>query len=489
LWSAYEPALVSEHLAWSTHETTYFNDLLPLPYTEATLARVADHIGEVQEAIRRPILLENPSTYVLFRDFHHERDRFIRELARRSGCGLLLDVNNVFVSATNHGFSALDYLSDFPLERVGEIHLAGHAEQSDDEGERLLIDSHDGPVADAVWTLFDIVLARCGPIPTLVEWDSRFPIGPYSRPRPWRHRPSWIVTRRHSYSDRPMLPADICSRDPRKKPSYGAAFSGALIDPERATPNCVAGPNGKTATKRYNVYRNNVTVSLIEALASIYPAVQRNHRHGVLPGYGTLSRARKPASLSAAFEYGCDFPDFIERYEYARSLPWLADVARIERAWLDCYHAADAEPLSATALASVPADRLAELVFLPHPAVRIVRSSFSAVSIFAANRNEEQTDQIQADAPEDALITRPAHDVVVRHLPAGGATFLTRLIEGSPLPSPFRPLWRWPHLRPFRQYGRHDRCRRFHDNQRRRSAMIMENDRLAAEAFAKMLSR
>ena len=174
----YDPALVSEHLAWSSHETIYFNDLLPLPYTEATLARIADHIDEVQAAIRRPILLENPSTYVLLRDSTMRETDFIRELARRSGCGLLLDVNNVFVSATNHGFSALDYLSDFPLERVGEIHLAGHAEQSDDEGELLLIDSHDGPVADAVWTLFDIVAGRCGPIPTAVEWDGKVPDWP-----------------------------------------------------------------------------------------------------------------------------------------------------------------------------------------------------------------------------------------------------------------------------------------------------------------------
>ncbi len=174
----YEPALVSEHLAWSTHQTTYFNDLLPLPYTEATLARVAEHIDEVQEAIRRPILLENPSTYVMFRDSTMKETDFIRELARRSGCGLLLDVNNVFVSATNHGFSALDYLSDFPLDRVGEIHLAGHAEQTGDQDEQLLIDSHDGPVADTVWTLFDIVLGRCGPIPTLVEWDSKIPDWP-----------------------------------------------------------------------------------------------------------------------------------------------------------------------------------------------------------------------------------------------------------------------------------------------------------------------
>jgi uncharacterized protein len=171
----YEPALVSEHLAWSTHDTTFFNDLLPLPYTQATLARVADHIDEVQEAVRRPILLENPSTYVVFQESAMSETDFIRELVRRTGCGLLLDVNNVFVSATNHGFSALDYLADFPLEYVGEIHLAGHSEQSDDEGDLLLIDSHDGPVADAVWKLFDVVIGRCGPIPTLVEWDSNVP--------------------------------------------------------------------------------------------------------------------------------------------------------------------------------------------------------------------------------------------------------------------------------------------------------------------------
>jgi uncharacterized protein (UPF0276 family) len=174
----YEPALVSEHLAWSTHDTTYYNDLLPLPYTKAALERVADHIGEVQDAVRRPILLENPSTYVVFPESTMSETDFIRVLVRRSGCGLLLDVNNVFVSATNHGFSALDYLADFPLEHVGEIHLAGHAEQSDDEGDLLLIDSHDGPVADAVWKLFDIVVRQCGPIPTLVEWDSEIPDWP-----------------------------------------------------------------------------------------------------------------------------------------------------------------------------------------------------------------------------------------------------------------------------------------------------------------------
>lgn len=177
----YEPALVSEHLAWSTHMNTYLNDLLPLPYTPATLSHVCDHVDEMQTAIGRPILLENPSTYVLFAASTMSETEFIAEISRRTGCGLLLDVNNVFVSATNHGFSALDYLRDFPLSKVGEIHLAGHAEEEDDEGDLLLIDSHDGPVADAVWQLYERVIGRCGPIPTLIEWDSQIPDWPVLR--------------------------------------------------------------------------------------------------------------------------------------------------------------------------------------------------------------------------------------------------------------------------------------------------------------------
>jgi uncharacterized protein (UPF0276 family) len=174
----YEPALVSEHLAWSTHESTYFNDLLPLPYTKATLSQVCDHIDEVQNAIGRPLLLENPSTYLTFNESTISETDFIRSVTQRAGCGLLLDVNNVFVSAANHGFSPLQYLSDFPFSQVGEIHLAGHDEQVDELGEPLLIDSHDRPVADAVWRLFETIIERCGPIPTLIEWDSNIPDWP-----------------------------------------------------------------------------------------------------------------------------------------------------------------------------------------------------------------------------------------------------------------------------------------------------------------------
>jgi uncharacterized protein len=171
----YEPALVSEHLAWSSHGGTFFNDLLPLPYTKATLDKVCEHIDQVQETIGRPMLLENPSTYLAFASSTMSETQFIRAVAQRTGCGLLLDINNVFVSATNHGYDARAYLAEFPLEYVDEIHLAGHSEQYDDELAPLLIDSHDRPIAEPVWALYREAIARTGLMPTLIEWDSQLP--------------------------------------------------------------------------------------------------------------------------------------------------------------------------------------------------------------------------------------------------------------------------------------------------------------------------
>lgn len=173
-----EPALVSEHLAWSSYGNTFYNDLLPLPYTTQTLQTVCAHVDQVQSAIKRPLLIENPATYIQFACSDMSETGFLLEVARRTGCGLLLDINNVYVSATNHGFSAQAYLADFPLDRIGQIHLAGHSVQEDDEGQLLLIDSHDSEVSPAVWDLYANLIARTGPIPTLIEWDSKLPAWP-----------------------------------------------------------------------------------------------------------------------------------------------------------------------------------------------------------------------------------------------------------------------------------------------------------------------
>lgn len=169
------PASFSEHLAWSTHDSHFLNDLLPLPYTKSTLTRVADHIDEVQETLGHRMLLENPSSYLAFAESTYCETDFLAEIARRTGCGLLLDVNNVFVSATNLDYSPQEYIDAYPLDAVGEIHLGGHDEDEDDFGSPLLIDSHGREVVDPVWALLDYTLARSGPKPLLVEWDTDVP--------------------------------------------------------------------------------------------------------------------------------------------------------------------------------------------------------------------------------------------------------------------------------------------------------------------------
>jgi uncharacterized protein (UPF0276 family) len=165
-----EPALVSDHLCWGTHRGQYVHDLLPLPYTEEALDHVAARVHEVQERLGRRLFLENPSAYVAYRDSTMSEWEFLAALVRRTGCGLLLDVNNVYVSGHNLGFDPLDYLAGIPMEAVGYLHLAGHADHG-----RYLLDTHDHAVPADVWALHREVVRRAGPVPTLVEWDDAIP--------------------------------------------------------------------------------------------------------------------------------------------------------------------------------------------------------------------------------------------------------------------------------------------------------------------------
>ena len=173
-----KPASFSEHLAWSTHDSAFLNDLLPLAYTSETLARVCDHIDEVQATVGCRMLLENPSVYLDFAETEMDEIDFLAEIVTRTGCGLLLDVNNVFVSSTNRQTDPNNYIDRFPHDMVGEIHLGGHDEDIDDHGAPLLIDSHGKPVVDPVWALYARTIATGGPKPTLIEWDNDVPDWP-----------------------------------------------------------------------------------------------------------------------------------------------------------------------------------------------------------------------------------------------------------------------------------------------------------------------
>jgi uncharacterized protein (UPF0276 family) len=181
LCDRYQPESFSEHLAWSSHGTVFFNDLLPLPYTPRTLTRIIQHVDQVQSTLRRQMLLENPATYLTFAESTIPETEFLWEIARRTGCGLLLDVNNVFVSSANHHLDPQAYLASFPVGHIGEIHLGGHAASADEAGSPLLIDTHDTKVADPVWSLYESVIASTGPVASLVEWDDKVPAWPVLR--------------------------------------------------------------------------------------------------------------------------------------------------------------------------------------------------------------------------------------------------------------------------------------------------------------------
>ncbi|MEX0369214.1 MAG: DUF692 family multinuclear iron-containing protein [Tateyamaria sp.] len=191
-----EPASFSEHLAWSTHGAEFLDDLLPLPYTDATLTRVADHIDEVQDTLGRRMLLENPSSYLAFAESTWSETEFLAELVRRTGCGLLLDVNNVFISANNLSYTPQSYLEAYPLAAVGEIHVGGHDEDQDDQGAPLLIDSHGCQAIDPVWDLLREALQTTGPAPVLVEWDNDVPDWPTLRAE--AERAATILTATHA---------------------------------------------------------------------------------------------------------------------------------------------------------------------------------------------------------------------------------------------------------------------------------------------------
>jgi uncharacterized protein (UPF0276 family) len=174
----YRPGLFSEHLAWSSHDTGFLNDLLPLPYTAETLARIVEHIDQVQSTLCRQMLLENPSTYLAFAESTYSEIDFIAEVVRRTGCGLLLDVNNVYVASTNQQWDPIAYIDAYPLAHVQEIHLAGHTREADDKGRPLLIDTHNRPVDEIVWDLYTHAVELIGPVPTLIEWDADVPAWP-----------------------------------------------------------------------------------------------------------------------------------------------------------------------------------------------------------------------------------------------------------------------------------------------------------------------
>jgi uncharacterized protein (UPF0276 family) len=469
----YEPGLFSEHLAWSSHEVGFLNDLLPLPYTNEMLGRVVEHIDQVQEFVGRQMLLENPTTYLAFTQSNRDEAGFIAEVASRTGCGLLLDINNVHAACTNQNWDPIAYLDAFPLSRVAEIHLAGCAPDIDEEGGLLLIDAHDRPVSEIVWDLFLRAVEQIGPIPTLIEWDANIPAWPVLAAEAQRadriltntdkSLPVEVLLRRSALEGSggnrdgcnkdegnlstrsETIPATRGIRAPplgrqaqgmagRSLADQQADFARAILDPFKPVPSNVVSASGWSGAKRFAVYRNNVVLGLIEALKAAYPVVHRLVGDVFFSAMARLYVMAEPPNTPVMLDYGASFPAFVQTFEPASMLGYLPDVARLERLWVEAYHAPEASPLPPATLGEISRDHVPMTRLVLHPSVRTLRSPFPIVSIWQANIGHKDVGHVDLDAcGDDVLVVRPEAEVEVRRLPAGAAAFIGALRAGSPI--------------------------------------------------------
>lgn len=419
-----EPALVSEHLAWCDFSGRAFPDLLPLPYDEAALRRVADKIDAVQQGLGREILIENPATYLRFRGDALSEPQFLRELCEIAGCRLLLDVNNVHVSATNHGFDAENYLDAFPLERVGEVHLAGHAEARDAHG-AFLIDDHGGPVADEVWALYRHVIDRAGPRPTLIEWDNNIPDWPVLLGETLKARRTLDAS-----SPRPRHEGRIEAKSEAAPAGddWQAAFATALRDFDAPVPALFAPCD---AEARFAVYRNNSALAEIGALREQFPTVLQLVGEVAFSGLARAFARKNPPRSPILGDYGEDFPDFVADFlsEYgAEETPFLPDVARLDWACLRALRAEEAEPCDVARLAALDPARIGAASARMHPAVAVVASDWPLLVL-----RDPEARAIDDWRAETILVLRPQAEARLIAISSGAAAFLDACAKGAPL--------------------------------------------------------
>nr|WP_035787912.1 MULTISPECIES: DUF692 family multinuclear iron-containing protein [unclassified Janthinobacterium] len=419
-----EPALVSEHLCWGAVDGRQLNDLLPLTLSEAALALLCERVGRVQERLKRPILLENVSTYLRFHDDAMSEAEFMAALARRSGCGLLLDVNNLYVNQCNHGEDALAALGAIAVGSVGEIHLAGHLVTP-----RAVIDHHGDTVAAPVWELYQAALRRFGRVPTLIEWDTDIPaldvlLGEARKAAALAA--DYPAARRAGAATAPAAGRGPASAVLAAGQQGFAAALLAVAQQEPALAQC----RGEGNAHRLALYRGNLTATWTKTLAHAYPVLQ------MLVGeefFGGLARAyglAQPSDSGDLNRFGARFADFLGGFPHVAHLPYLPDMARLEWALHRAYYSADAAAVGAADFAAVGPQRMESARLRLHPACALLASEWAVVPLWLAHQGDAAPafpQQMRADSY--AVVARPLWKAQV--LPLGKAEHAALALLGG----------------------------------------------------------
>lgn len=422
LVDAVEPALVSEHLSWGAVADRQLNDLLPLPLSQAALALLCERIARVQDTLGRPILIENVSTYLRFQEDAMSEAEFLAALARKTGCGLLLDVNNLYVNQCNHGEDALAAIAALAPGSVGEIHLAGHLRL-----EHAVVDHHGAAVAAPVWQLYEAALAHLGPVPTMIEWDTDIPplevlLGEAARADAIAARFAAVPLSVSTGADQACAPGAGLE-------AIQSGFARALFAPseQAAIFPALKGPH---LSERLALYRGNLTVTWAKVLANAYPVVQRLVGPECFAGLARAFGMAHPSDSPDLNRFGAQLADFLAGAEQTAALPYLPDVARLEWLLHRAYYAADAAPLDAAALHGLAPDAFEAARFALHPACTVFSSAWAVVPLWLAHQDKGGFPET-LDTPSYALITRPLHQVRLHPIDPAGAEALHALAQGQ----------------------------------------------------------
>ena len=405
-----EPMLVSEHLCWGAVADRNLNDLLPLTLNGAALDLLADRVDQVQQRLRRQILLENVSTYVRFRDDAMSEAEFMAALARRTGCGLLLDVNNLYVNQRNHGEDAMAALAAIAPGSVGEIHLAGHLDTA-----AAVIDHHGAAVAEPVWALYRAALARFGRVPTLVEWDTDIP--PLEVLLAEARKADVLAAGAGPSSAAPFAwraAAGLRTREPASALESAArqqAFAAALFAPHASAPLLaqLKGAGGADAVDlALGLYRGNLAATWNKTLSAAYPVLRQLVGDEFFSALARTYGMAHPSRDADLNRFGASFAQFLDRFEHVAEYPYLADMARLEWALHRAWCAADAGALSAAVLGALTPPQLEAARFGLHPACSLFASRWAVAALWQAHQSGSGVDFPASMAvPGFALVARP----------------------------------------------------------------------------------
>ncbi len=341
LVSRIEPFVVSDHLCWTGVDGENLHDLLPLPFTEEAMKHVVRRVNEVQEILGRPMLLENISTYVTFKHSQVPEWDFLREVARRSGCGILLDLNNIFVNATNHRFDPFRYLEAIPPSMVGQFHLAGHTDKG-----AYLFDTHSAPVVQDVWKLYEKALCLYGPVSTLIEWDEEIPDFTRLSEEVESARRFYEKSRKDKPKEVPAVglyfPESALASRPsllnvqRELKTRVKATREGKMNPDLLNPQ-----GGSPGEERMAVYAGGYIARLSEALAEVYETVRHLLGKEAFVELSELYFEHFPSHNYNLNNIGKELPSFIGTTRFAKELPFLPDLAALELAVASAFHAFD----------------------------------------------------------------------------------------------------------------------------------------------------